>query len=219
MRVQISARLIRWPQVCACCLGRADEVYRTTYTRVTGKKVIRTDSRWWQIPYCSDCLNHMDAEVRANAITSASAYSVLTLGIMLGLVVALFGSCCVGPALFAPAQPRAGKQEPAKPGQPNFPKSEPPKAGLVVVMVGSVLGGIVLSVGGYLWSQRLKADARDRRRRAMQHAESLASRSCCTLGSAVAYEGWYGSVHTFWFANADYADAFVQANPGKVLRG
>jgi hypothetical protein len=197
--------LIQWPQICACCLGRADDVYQTTHTRVTGKKVIHTDSRWWKVPYCSNCLDHMDAEARARSITAAGAYAVLVSGILLGLFVASFGSCCCGPALFAPAQPGAGNRAPAT-------------AGVVVAMAGSVVAGVGVAVGAYFWYQRLAADARRRRRRAMEHAESLASRDCCILGAAVAYEGWYGSVHTFWFANADYADAFVRANPAKVLR-
>jgi hypothetical protein len=192
--------------MCACCLGRADDVYQTTHTRITGKKVVRTDSRWWKVPYCSDCLDHMDAEARASSITAAGAYAVLVGGILLGLVVASFGSCCCGPALFAPVQPKAGNQGAVS-------------AGVVVAMIGSVVAGVGVGVGAFLWYRRLEADARHRRRRAMRHAESLASRACCTLGAAVSYEGWYGSVHTFWFANADYADAFIRANPGKVLRG
>ena len=102
VRVHISARLIRWPQKCACCLGRADAVYQTTHTRVTGKNVVHTDSRWWKVPYCSGCLDHMDAKARASSITAAGAYTVLILGIFLGLCVASFGSCCCGPAVFAP---------------------------------------------------------------------------------------------------------------------
>jgi hypothetical protein len=206
VRVQISARLISWPQQCACCLGRATEVYQTSHTRVTGKKVIRTDSRSWKVPYCGNCLDHVDAEAEAKSINSAGAYTVLVLGIVFGLVVVLFGSCCCGPALFTPSQPAGGNREPAT-------------VGLVIAMGGSTMVGIGLVVGAYLWYRQLEANARRRRRRAMQHAESLASRDCCTLGPAVAYEGWYGSVHTFWFAHADYAEAFIRANPGKVLRG
>ena len=204
VRVQISARLIRWPEQCACCLGRANEVYRATYTRVTGKKVIRTDSRWWDVPYCSSCLGHVDAASRAKAITATGAYTVLALGILLGLVVAAFGSCCCGPALFAPAQPRGENRGGAS-------------VGVVVAALGSVAAGIGVIAGASVWYRRLEADARRRKRRALQHAESLTSSHCCTRSLAVAYEGWSGTVHTFWFASTGYADAFVRANPGKIL--
>lgn len=149
VRVQISARLIRWPQMCACCLGRADDVYKTTHARVTGKKVIRTDSRWWKVPYCSDCLDHMDAEARAKSITAAGAYAVLVGGILLGLMVALCGPCC-GPALFTPAQPKAGNQRAAQ-------------AGVVVVMIGSVVAGVGVGVGAFLWYQRVVSAVGSRR--------------------------------------------------------
>ncbi len=205
MRVQISARIIRWPQKCACCLGRANDVYQTTHIRRTGKKVIHTNMRQWEVPYCSACLDHMDAEDRANTISSAGAQIVLVFGIILGVTLAFFGSCCCGPAIFAPVQPGVGNREVAQ-------------AGIVVAMIGSVLVGVGIGIGAYFWYLRLDADARRNRREAKQYAESLASRDCCTLGPAVAYEGWYGSVHTFWFANVDYANAFIRANPGKVLR-
>lgn len=218
-RVQISARLIHWPQQCACCFGPFNDYYRATYTRVTGKKVIRTDSRWWDVPYCSECLDHLDAHARAKSISSASAYSVLVFGILIGLVVALCGTCCVGPAAFAPTKAVDDRRERGKRAEPDPGKREASKTVLVVFMLGSVVAGAGLAVGSYFWYQRLEADTKRRRRRAMSHADSLSTETCCTLGPAVVYEGWYGSVHTFWFANPDYADAFVQANPGKVLLG
>lgn len=206
VRVQISARLIRWPTVCACCTGRADDVYRTTHTRVTGTRVVRTNSRWWDVPYCSACLDHVDAHSRARSVTAAGSTAALVGGIVLGLAVTSFGACCCGPGVFAPPRAAGDNQGPVQ-------------AGAVIITLGSLLLGAGVAVGGYLWSRKLEADARQRRRQAVRYAESLASRCCRTLDAAVEYNGWHGSVHTFWFANPQYADAFVRANPGKVLWG
>src|SRR5262249_372927 len=43
---------------CACCAGTPDSHYRAEFTRTKGKRVIHVDTRWWDVPYCSDCLEH-----------------------------------------------------------------------------------------------------------------------------------------------------------------
>ncbi len=206
VRVEVSARLIRWPDRCACCLGRANTVHETTHTRVTGKKVIRTDSRSWQVPYCTNCLDHVDAASKAKSITTAGAYSVLGCGLLVGAGVAFLGSCCCTPAVFTPVQVNEANRGVAA-------------VGLVAGVAGSVGLALVAVAGAYHWYRQLAADARRRRKEATEYAESLASHRCCTLDAAVEYEGWYGSVHSFWFANPDYAEAVARANPGKVLGG
>ena len=51
-----------------------------------------------------------------------------------------------------------------------------------------------------------------------QELNSLLSASCCEEDSlAVEYNGWQGSVHTFYFSSRQFADAFIRANPGKCL--
>jgi hypothetical protein len=37
------------------------------------------------------------------------------------------------------------------------------------------------------------------------------------MRGAVAYAGWYGTFHTFVFANRDYLDAFTAANARKTM--
>jgi hypothetical protein len=57
--VQVSARLLSWPRRCVCCGGQANTSYSASYTRTTGKRVIRHDTRSWDVPYCDDCLEHV----------------------------------------------------------------------------------------------------------------------------------------------------------------
>lgn len=46
--------------------------------------------------------------------------------------------------------------------------------------------------------------------------ESLLCTSCAAeRGLAAQYRGWYGTVHTFAFANGEFVGLFVGCNPGK----
>ncbi|HEY1188815.1 MAG TPA: hypothetical protein VGE74_14265, partial [Gemmata sp.] len=58
-RVALSARIIRWPDYCACCCGPADTSVEITFTRVSGVKVVRTQTKGWRVPYCTRCLDHI----------------------------------------------------------------------------------------------------------------------------------------------------------------
>ncbi|MDY3552052.1 hypothetical protein R5W24_001132 [Gemmata sp. JC717] len=87
-----------------------------------------------------------------------------------------------------------------------------------VMTVGMLVIGLGLLIGGVRWYQNLHAAAVQRQRRATKRARALASARCCGLPIAVVYEGWHGSVHTFWFANTDFAAAFARANAAKVVR-
>jgi hypothetical protein len=44
-----------------------------------------------------------------------------------------------------------------------------------------------------------------------------AKAECCTMGPAVVYDNWHGTVHTFRFLSRAYAAAFREANAKKVL--
>lgn len=48
---------------------------------------------------------------------------------------------------------------------------------------------------------------------------SLLRPGCCRAGLAASYEGWHGTIHTFAFTNPQFANAFIQANSGKIVRG
>src|SRR4051812_44837622 len=60
-RVEISARLIRWPNNCACCCGPADTSINISFTSRTGVRVIHEQTKSWRVPYCSQCFDHIDA--------------------------------------------------------------------------------------------------------------------------------------------------------------
>jgi hypothetical protein len=68
MQVQVSGRMLDWPGACVCC-GQPPTVYRPApFTRKTGKRVKRDDSRAWQIPYCDRCARHVWVFQAANRL-------------------------------------------------------------------------------------------------------------------------------------------------------
>jgi hypothetical protein len=77
--LQISARMLSWPQHCACCGGTSDAFFHASATKTTGKRVVNTRTSWWEIPYCSSCLLHVTKY--------KSAAQIIVAGIGIALIV------------------------------------------------------------------------------------------------------------------------------------
>lgn len=58
MRVCISARIISFPRRCACCMGASEIERPARMSKSRGKRVVRTETRTWNIPYCLSCSGH-----------------------------------------------------------------------------------------------------------------------------------------------------------------
>lgn len=58
MRVCVSARLISFPASCACCMEAADFERPARASRTTGTRVVRTQARSWNVPWCRACWSH-----------------------------------------------------------------------------------------------------------------------------------------------------------------
>lgn len=82
-RIAVSAKLLKWPPVCACCQRPADASLRAAYTRTTGKRVVRSQTRYWDVPYCSGCLRHV-AHAQSGATLNAwgAFFSFAALGLL-----------------------------------------------------------------------------------------------------------------------------------------
>jgi hypothetical protein len=61
MIVQISARTIAFPPLCACCCAPAQTNWTIVATRTTGVRVVRHHSQSWAFPYCTGCAAHASA--------------------------------------------------------------------------------------------------------------------------------------------------------------
>jgi hypothetical protein len=61
MRIDVSARLIKFPASCACCGEPASGKLQVSASRSKGKRVVRTTTQSWGFPYCARCLAHVSA--------------------------------------------------------------------------------------------------------------------------------------------------------------
>jgi len=66
-RVQISANMLSWPRLCACCGANPDANLRAAASRTTGVRVKHTTTSSWEVPYCSHCIRHTATYARASA--------------------------------------------------------------------------------------------------------------------------------------------------------
>jgi hypothetical protein len=82
--VQISARILSWPKVCACCGNEATTKRRTSASKSTGKRVVTTTTCWWEIPYCSHCIEHIEQEKRAIRTLLAGAAVAAIVVLLIG---------------------------------------------------------------------------------------------------------------------------------------
>jgi hypothetical protein len=205
--IQVSARVLQWPNQCACCGGPSNTHLAVTYTRAEGVKVIRTDTKTWETPYCQSCLDHMQAaEAACEAARTASAidttaWDLIVVGIVVVLALALVAGAI--PAFLL--------------------KDSAPTVGTVL---GILLGlGTAVAVGWlwHLWRQRQiqsrLADiqkAQTESETAFSGYRALLRPGCCPFGPAVAYDGWHGTLHSFRFYNHQYADSFAECNASKI---
>jgi hypothetical protein len=88
MNVDVSGQKLVFPSRCACCNRPADTTLSATASRTTGKRVVHTQTKGWNIPYCIACQTHVSA-------WNASIYPGITLGI-LGIIVAIITQDVVG---------------------------------------------------------------------------------------------------------------------------
>lgn len=86
MRIDLSGHKFTFPQQCACCGAPPQTVLSASATRTTGKRVVHTDTRTWDFPYCFVCTAHV------SAAKSASIAAVVIVGTaILALVYCSFG--------------------------------------------------------------------------------------------------------------------------------
>ncbi len=219
--VRVSARILNWPDRCACCLGPADAEFDACSTRRTGVRVVRTTTKGWAVPYCSGCLDHVDADeeaVRLEAEARAArsrATSTLTVGIVVGVAVVLLDCCgLAGAVLSASAPPAAtgghkqAREEAAGP---------PPIAAVGLCCVPLSLAVGAAFVVACFMTRSASERAASAAAAARSQADGLLRPTCATPLPAVRYGGWHGSVHTFEFSNGHFGRAFREANSGKVL--
>jgi hypothetical protein len=196
--VQISGRVIDWPGVCACCCQLADTVLGVGRTRLG--VAAGADEPRWRIPYCSRCLQHIEAAGEVQALTRQAQATARLRPVVTACV---FGSglflCCAVTGLLIAA------------------------IGAPAILVFPFLAGPLAYLAYQLltWEQTRLAERREAAaetvRRAEERARKLLRPTCCDLGPAVSYEGCYGAVQTFDFSNPEFVAHFKNLNGKKCL--
>jgi serine/threonine protein kinase len=115
--VRVEADQIAWPSHCACCFEPADSAYLAEYTGSGGLFGLFIESRAWEVPYCSRCLDHL--RLQSSSMPGgvgpalAGAAAGLLLGGPVGLLVGLGGGAAV--AALGSAQKQAELQSALRP--------------------------------------------------------------------------------------------------------
>lgn len=194
VKVEISAKVISWPKVCACCCRDSDTHIVVSHTRVTGERVIRSQTKSWEVPYCQKCLGHINVSHELQRFSMDVPHFSVIIGVsgaaisLLMLLVFMYWSKLLAICLF----------------------------------VIAVVATIVLVIKTRPWCEskyQEELQAKEHARQALvDRLESLRCPDCAQLDRfAAGYGGWYGTIHTFYFSNQNFVRLFKNANPGKCL--
>lgn len=231
--VLISARIIHWPTICACCGGHPQSNLAASSFRTTGVRVIRTEGKQFDVPYCNQCILHVHETIvtipecrdrlrdwnfriesfqqRLDIVQNPWLLLVgveTRIAAAIGFLFAISTGVFVGVAL-------------------------DPIAGLLLgcAVFGGVFPLAMLCCwrGKWPWQQIAAAEAeldiaRNHRQATANELEgretnfaAIVTPRCVCAAMAVDYDGWSGSVHSFTFQSAAYADAFRSANAAKIV--
>ncbi len=107
-QVEISANLLSWPQLCACCYEPAQAHAEVAATRISRGRTNNTQTRSWRVPYCRACLAHRSKR-RAAGPTWTLVGGILGCCVWLALyallnvgVIAFLGGMLAAVAMAAP---------------------------------------------------------------------------------------------------------------------
>lgn len=96
MRIEISGRLLTFPHACACCGAAPDNDVPVSSTKSWGKRVIHTESRVWEVPYCARCITHIRRSESASSFARISTVASLLIAVAAGYAAGLLAGIIVG---------------------------------------------------------------------------------------------------------------------------
>jgi hypothetical protein len=96
MEVEVSGHKLTFPMQCLCCSRSPDTQLEFSASRTTGKRVVRTQTRGWDVPVCNSCLTHHRA--RVGSVRAAVFMTVVGAGVLVfssGDPIALVVGCAL----------------------------------------------------------------------------------------------------------------------------
>lgn len=195
-RVDISARIIRWPKQCACCFRSADTFVSIAFSRIRGTEVIRTTTKSWNVPYCKRCLEHIRLSnelsdfSQSNSIVHGSLV-IGGVGIITSLVLFFHGTLISD------------------------------ELGIRRGLLSLTTTIVTIAITHGFFKIRYERKTKERHGIEVElesRRDSFTCTSCAEKDSlAVSYGGWHGTVHRFYFANTRFAAQFMSLNEGKCF--
>jgi serine/threonine protein kinase len=87
--VEVAGADLRWPLHCACCFEAADAAFRVEYTTGGGIFGLFQETQGWDVPYCSQCLEHVRLDAGRPGGNLGGALAGAVIGGGLGLLIGL----------------------------------------------------------------------------------------------------------------------------------
>jgi hypothetical protein len=87
--IEVTGATLQWPPNCACCFEQADSAFRVEYTTGGGFLGLFQETRGWDVPYCSQCLDHLRLDQRRPGGNLGGAVAGALVGGPLGLLIGL----------------------------------------------------------------------------------------------------------------------------------
>jgi serine/threonine protein kinase len=87
--IEVTGASLKWPQNCACCFEPADSTFRIDYTTGGGFLGMFQETRGWDVPYCSQCLEHVQLDESRPGGNLGGALAGAAIGGGLGLLIGL----------------------------------------------------------------------------------------------------------------------------------
>jgi serine/threonine protein kinase len=87
--VEVTGTTLQWPPACACCFEPSDSAFHVEYTTGGGFLGLFQETRGWDVPYCSQCLEHVELDRRRPGGNLGGAVTGALVGGGLGLLIGL----------------------------------------------------------------------------------------------------------------------------------
>jgi serine/threonine protein kinase len=87
--VEVTGDQIGWPDRCACCFEPSDAALRIQHSMPGGLFGLFEDTREWDVPYCSQCVEHVQLEASPPGGNLGGAIAGTLIGGPIGLLIGL----------------------------------------------------------------------------------------------------------------------------------
>jgi hypothetical protein len=96
VRVDLSGHNFVFPNECACCGAAPDGELTVSASRSWGSKVVHTETKSWDFPYCTGCIRHIRAVEAAGSLARLLTFLSILLAVLVGFGVGPYWGAAIG---------------------------------------------------------------------------------------------------------------------------